>query len=306
MPHTHNHQSHVHREGEVRLVLSIILNLIITVAQVIGGILSGSLALLSDALHNLSDTTSLATSLIALRIAQRRPDPRRTFGYRRAQIIGAFINLVTLALIALYLIYEAVERLLDPQTIDGSIMLVIATIGLLANIFTALLLHRQSRNNLNIRSAFIHIVMDAVSSVGVILGGLVIIYFELYIVDALLTVAISFYILFHTYQLLRQTIRILMQSTPAGLDYESLMEDVRSIDGVQDVHHVHIWQLDENNINLEAHVVINKCDLEEMESIKEKVKQRMRDLFQINHSTLEFEFVRCDVCEDDNCYEIER
>jgi cobalt-zinc-cadmium efflux system protein len=306
MPLNHHHHSHGQREGEVRLVLSIILNLIITIAQVIGGIISGSLALLSDALHNLSDTTSLGTSLIALRIARRRPDPKRTFGYRRAQIIGAFVNLVTLALIALYLIYEAIERLLDPQPIDGSIMLIVASIGLLANVFTAILLHRQSKASLNIRSAFIHIVMDAVSSVGVIIGGLVILYFGLFIVDALLTVAISIYILFHTYLLLRQTTRILMQSTPDGIDYESLMDNVRTVDGVQDVHHVHIWQLDENTINLEAHVVINKCDLEAMENIKDKVKQRIRDEFEINHSTLEFEFVRCDVCEDDNCYEIER
>jgi cobalt-zinc-cadmium efflux system protein len=306
MPHNHNHHSHVHQEGEVRLVLSIILNLIITIAQVIGGILSGSLALLSDALHNLSDTTSLGTSLIAIRISGRRPDPKRTFGYRRAQIIGAFVNLVTLALIALYLIYEAIERLLDPQTIDGSLMLIVASIGLAANILTALLLHHQSRHSLNIRSAFIHIVMDAVSSVGVIIGGLIIIFFGLYIVDALLTVAISIYILFHTYQLLRQTTRILMQSTPEGMDYRNIMDGLRTVNGVQDVHHVHVWQLDEHTINMEAHIVINKCDLEEMERIKDKVKQQLRDFYQINHSTLEFEFVRCEVCEDDTCYEIER
>jgi cobalt-zinc-cadmium efflux system protein len=306
MPHNHHHHTHGHLEGEARLVLSIILNLIITIAQIIGGIISGSLALLSDALHNLSDTTSLGTSLIALRIAKRRPDSRRTFGYRRAQIIGAFVNLVTLAIIAFYLIYEAIERLLDPQAIDGSIMLIVATIGLLANIFTALLLHRQSKTSLNIRSAFVHIVMDAISSVGVIIGGIVILYFGLYIVDALLTVVISLYILYHTYQLLRQTTRILMQSTPADLDYEGLLKNVRSIDGVQDVHHVHIWQLDEKTTSLEAHVVINKCDLEEMERIKDQVKKQVRDLFSINHSTLEFEFIRCDVCEDDNCYEIER
>jgi cobalt-zinc-cadmium efflux system protein len=305
MLHNHNHHPHVHQEGEVRLVLSIILNLIITIAQVIGGILSGSLALLSDALHNLSDTTSLGTSLIAMRISGRRPDPKRTFGYRRSQIIGAFVNLVALALIALYLIYEAIERLLDPQPIDGTLMLIVAGIGLVANLLTAALLHRQSQHSLNIRSAFIHIVMDAVSSVGVILGGLVIIFFGYYVVDALLTVAISIYILFHTYQLLRQTTRILMQSTPEGMDYRTIIEGVRSVGGVQDVHHIHVWQLDEHTINLEAHVVINKCDLSEMEIIKNSVKQHLRERHQINHSTLEFEFVRCDICEDDTCYEIE-
>jgi cobalt-zinc-cadmium efflux system protein len=294
------------KSGEGRLVLSIILNLLITVVELVGGVISGSLALISDALHNFSDTTSLVVSLVTLRISRRRPDSRRTYGYRRAQILGAFINLVTLVLIALYLIYEAVERYLDPQPIDGPVMLGVALFGLAANLLTAFLLFRHARHSLNIRSAFIHIVSDAVSSVGVVLGGLLIILYDLFIVDVILTVLISVYILIHSAGLLRQTARILMQSAPAGFEYERLLSEVREVEGVEDVHHVHVWQLDENHTSLEAHIIINKHDFEEMGRIKDAIKRRLSATFNISHSTLEFEFVRCEACEDERCYEDER
>lgn len=303
--HHYAHDGHGHGNGEGRLGISIVLNLIITIAEVIGGILSGSLALLSDALHNFSDTASLAISLVTLRISKRQADNRRTFGYRRAQIIGAFINLVTLALIALFLIREAIERYLNPEPIDGTIMLSVALVGLLANVLTALLLYRQARQSLNIRSAFIHIVSDAVSSVGVVIGGLLILYYNLYIVDVLLTIGISIYILIHSFRMLRQTTRILMQSVPEDIQFDRVLEGVRQVAGVQDIHHVHVWQLDEAHTSLEAHIVINKCDFDEMQRIKEEVKRNLGDLFDIHHTTLEFEFARCDVCIDDNCYELQ-
>lgn len=302
--HHHHHHGHTHAAdaGEVRLVLSILLNLLITVVEVVGGILSGSLALLSDALHNLSDTTSLGVSWATLRISHRPADIKRTFGYRRAQIIGAFVNLITLVVIALFLVSEAVERYLNPEPIDGAIMLSVALVGLAANLLTAVLLYRQSRHSLNIRSAFIHIVSDAVSSVGVVMGGLLIILYQLYIVDVLLTVAISAYILVQSYQMLRQTARILMQSVPQGMQMEEIYNEVRKVPGVLDIHHVHIWQLDEANTNLEAHIVVDQVDLGEMPRIKQQVKQRLREAFKINHTTLEFEFGDCP--EGDNgCYE---
>jgi cobalt-zinc-cadmium efflux system protein len=273
----------------------------ITIVEVIGGLLSGSLALLSDALHNLSDTTSLGVSWATLRISKRPADPRRTFGYRRAQIIGAFVNLITLVVIALFLVSEAIERYLNPEPIDGLIMLSVALVGLLANLLTAVLLYRQSRHSLNIRSAFIHIVSDAVSSVGVVVGGLLIILYEMYWVDTLLTVLISAYILVQSFHLLRQTTRILMQSVPEGLDLERIYAAMRRVTGVQDVHHVHIWQLDENHSNLEAHVVVDPDTMHEMPRIKGEIKERLREDFDIFHSTLEFEFRRCE--EDEDCYE---
>ena len=292
--------------GGVRLGLSIAFNLIITIAEVVGGLISGSLALLSDALHNFSDTSSLVIAYVARRYAQRAPDRLKTFGYKRAEIIGAFVNLITLVLIALFLIKEGITRLLDPQPIDGPVMLVVAVIGLLANVGTALLLRRDAKHSLNLESAFLHIITDAVSSVGVVLGGLLIMWYDVYLVDPILTLAISVYILFHSYRMLRRTVDILMEATPPGLNLDEVTRAVEALDHVIDMHHLHVWQLDDEHAALEAHITIEKGDLEQMEEIKEAIKRLLDERFHIAHSTLEFEFVPCDQPSDDPpCFEKE-
>ncbi len=304
--HRHNQLNPVDETASIRLAGSILLNFIITVAEIIGGVLSGSLSLLSDALHNFSDTASLAVSFIAIRISDRQPDRRNTFGYRRAQIIGALINLLTLVIIALFLIREAVERYLNPQPIQGPVMLAVASIGLMANLLTALLLYRQSKNSLNIRSAFIHIIGDLVSSVGVVIGAILIIQYQIYFIDALLTAFISLYILFHSMRLLRQTINILMQAVPEGLDINQIIVEVKSIPTICDVHHLHVWQLDENHASLEAHIVIQEGDVDQMTALRHAVKEKLADRFHINHSTLEFEFQKCESPVHSSCYEVIR
>lgn len=306
--HGHFHSPALDRQGEYadesgRLIVSIALNLLITIAEVVGGILSGSLALLSDAVHNLSDTASLGVSYAARRISTRAATPEKTFGYKRAEIVGAFINLITLIIIALFLVQEAVHRFLNPRSIDGALMLSVAAIGLVANVLTALLLYRGSRTSLNLRSAFLHILTDGLSSVGVVFGGLLIIYFDLYIVDPIITVTISVYLIVHAYGMLRITIDILMEGTPGGVDVMAIVSDVRSINRVVDMHHIHVWQLDENHLALEAHVVISSEDLSEMESIKSAIKERLNDGYDISHSTLELETIPCDPTDDPKCYE---
>ncbi len=307
---THNHGLHGHgvsegagKSGRVRLILSIVLNLIITIAEVIGGIISGSLALLSDALHNLSDTLSLAVSLFAIRISRRQPDENRTFGYKRAEIIGAFVNLIVLVVIAIWLVKESVERFLNPTPIDAKVMLIVATIGLLANLLTAFLLHRDSRSSLNIRSAYLHIVTDALSSVGVIAGGLIIWKWEWYIIDPIMCILISVYIVYHSSSMIRETVDILMNSAPADVNMDEVLQSVRKVSGVQDIHHVHLWRLSENNNALEAHIVIDEDLLPEMENIKGAIKSMLSDDFSIGHSTLEFEFKPCDEIVDDHCFD---
>ena len=297
---SHNHQHHHHIAGtkqsdstSVRLWISIALNLIITVAEIAGGIISNSLALLSDALHNFSDTASLGISLTARTISGKEATADKTFGYRRAEIIGAFINLVTLVLISLFLLKEGVQRFISPEPIDGAVMLVVAIVGLLGNVITALLLHAKSKDNINIRSAYIHIMTDALSSVGVIIGGLLVLYFQLYLVDAALTVAIGLYILWHTYHLLKSTIDILMESTPDSIDLDEVIRAMTTVKNVQDIHHVHIWRLDEKQICLESHVAIKPEDLPCMEQIKHRIKELLDSRFGITHSTLEFEFESC-------------
>jgi cobalt-zinc-cadmium efflux system protein len=175
MAHDHNHHHHHHHNLEDasigKLWISIALNLIITLAQFVGGILSNSLALLSDAVHNLNDTASLGISLVARKISKKGANQRKTFGYKRAEIIGAFINLITLVIVALFLVKEGFERFFDPQEIDGYTMFYVAIVGLLGNVITAALLYKDSKDNLNMKSAYIHILSDAFSSVGVIIGG---------------------------------------------------------------------------------------------------------------------------------------
>lgn len=307
--HQHHHHGHdsvrsSERPDESgRLVVSITLNLLITIAEIVGGLLAGSLALLSDAVHNLSDTASLGISYVARRISTRSATAEKTFGYKRAEIVGAFINLISLVIIALFLMKEAIERFFNPREIDGTLMLAVAVIGLLANVITALLLYRGSRTSLNLRSAFLHILTDGLSSVGVVAGGLLIIYYDLHVVDPIITLAISLYLIVHSYRMLRVTIDILMEGTPSDVDLAAIVADVRSVDRVVDMHHVHVWQLDEHHLALEAHVVISDDDIHRMESIKTEIKQQLEERYAISHSTLELETIPCDPSQDPHCYE---
>ena len=305
MAHSHDHGHHHHHHGkdqtEGRLWISIILNFIITAAEFIGGIISGSLALLSDALHNLNDTTSLGISLVARKISKKEANRDKTFGYKRAEIIGAFINLITLVIIALFLIKEGVERFYNPQPIDGMVMFIVAIIGLLGNVITAILLYRDSTENLNLRSAYIHILSDAFSSVGVIIAGILILWYKLYIIDTILTLIIAGYILWHSYYMLRQTINILMESTPADIQIPNVQQAMAEVNGVLDIHHLHVWRLDEKNILLESHVVIDEDNMGQMESIKSSLKNLLSTNFDIHHSTLEFEFEPCNEHHESPC-----
>jgi len=291
--HKHHHHHHFNDSSTLKLWISIFLNLAITIAEFVGGILSNSLALLSDAVHNLNDTLSLGISLAARKISKKGANQDKTFGYKRAEIIGAFINLITLVLVALFLIKEGVERFFDPQPIDGLTMFWVAIVGLLGNFITAALLFKESKDNLNLKSAYIHILSDGLSSVGVIIGGWLILKYEWYIVDTILTVGIGAYILWHSYHMLQETIDILMQATPEEIDLPELTSKIEQLNKVQEVHHVHVWRLDENEIMMESHIVVDEDDLYEMETIKKKIKTLLHDEFGIHHSTLEFECQPC-------------
>ena len=306
MAHSHSHGHHHHHhhaddQTEGRLWISIFLNLAITLAEFVGGIISGSLALFSDALHNLNDTASLGISLVARKISKREANKDKTFGYKRAEIIGALINLVALVIIALFLIKEGIERFYNPQPINGLVMFVVASVGLLGNFITAFLLYRSSKDNINIRSAYIHILSDGLSSVGVIIAGFLILQYQLYIIDTILTLVIAGYILWQSYYMLRETIDILMEGTPAELDPTEVTEAMQSVDRVLGVHHLHVWRLDENNILLESHILIDENDMDQMENVKTSLKKLLGTRFNIHHSTLEFEFEPCEEHEESPC-----
>jgi len=295
MPHDHSHvDAHL---SDRRLVVAIALNLLLTVMEAIAGVLAGSLALLADALHNFNDCGSLVIALIARRVARRPSDLRRTFGYRRAEIVGALINLTILMVVGLYLLGEGVHRLFAPRPVDGVIVIAVATIALVVDIGTAVLLFAMSRGNLNVRAAYLHNLSDAIASVGVILAGTAVLLWNAYWVDPLVTLLIAGYILWQSLTMMARSIHILMEGAPADVDNDALVAELESIAGVVEVHHVHIWELDEHHRALEAHIVVDNEHLARWTEIKQQIKSRLGEQFQIQHSTVEFEAPGEEACQ---------
>ncbi|MBL1274596.1 MAG: cation transporter [Ectothiorhodospiraceae bacterium] len=291
MAHNHSHHN-VETMGDQPLLVAIAINMVLTLAQVVGGILSGSLSLIADALHNFSDANSLLIALVARKIGRQPPDAFKTFGYKRAEVIAALINLVTLVLIGFYLIYEALWRFYTPQEIEGWIVVMVAGVALVIDLATAMLTYSMSKNSLNMRAAFLHNVSDALASVGVIVAGSLILLYGWYWTDTVMTLIIAGYVLYQAATMLPTTIHILMQGTPESLTIDEVITAMEEVEGVCNVHHVHIWQIDEHHNSLEAHVVIN--DFAETEPIKTAVKAELDRQFSISHSTLEFEIKSCE------------
>lgn len=297
MPHSHteNH-SHSHPDLKGRkLLLSIFLNIIITVAQVIGGIISGSLSLLSDALHNFSDVLSLAVSYVADRYSKKDASVTKTFGYKRAEIIAAFVNSATLIVVALYLIYEAVLRFMNPRAIESGLVIWLAILGILVNGFSVLLLFKESKTNMNMRSAYLHLFTDMAASVAVLVGGLLMLYFEWFWVDSLLTVLIALYLLIMGYDLLKSSFKVLMLFTPDELSLEDVSEVICRFPEIKNVHHMHIWQLNEDETHLEAHLdFYEDVSLSEFDAVLTKVEDVLFQQFGINHVTIQPEHQKDD------------
>ena len=285
-----DHQHH-HRkpESDRGLLVAVGINVLLTFAQVMGGIISGSLSLIADALHNLSDAASLGIALFARKISRKPADEFKTFGYQRAEVIAALINLTLLITISFYLIYEAIWRIVEPQVITGWIMVLVAGIALIVDTITALITYKMSKISINMKAAFLHNLADALASIGVILAGSFILLYEWYWVDTLVTFFIAGFVLWQGLTLLPKTIHLLMEGTPEDLSSEDIKLSAEQINGVEDVHHIHVWHLDEHRIALEAHVVVTANELKEVEVIKDKLKQLLKDKFNITHSTLEFE-----------------
>jgi len=284
-----DHVHHTGIENDRRLLAAVSVNVLLTLAQVIGGVISGSLSLIADALHNFSDAASLGIALFARKISRKPPDEFKTFGYKRAEIVAALINLTLLVVISLYLIYEAAWRLLEPQTITAWIVIFVATVALIVDTFTALITYSMSKGSMNMKAAFLHNLSDALVSVGVIISGGLILLYSWYWIDTLLTFAIAGFVLWQGLLMLPKTIHLLMEGTPANLSIETIRKRLETEDGVQNVHHIHLWHLDESRIALEAHVVVTAQNLEDIEILKGVLKKMLREDFTINHSTLEFE-----------------
>lgn len=288
----HQHH-HVDPEaGDARVFWAVVVNLGLTVAQIVGGILSGSLALIADAIHNLSDALSLVIAFFARKIARRPANASMTFGYGRAEIVAALINYTTLIVIGLYLIYEAVLRFFQPAGVDGWLVVIIAGVALVVDLVTALLTYSLSKQSMNIRAAFLHNLADALGSVAVIFAGTLIILFDWRIVDPLVTLAIAGYILWMSFAEIGAVIRVLMLGSPPDLDAADVLSAMSGIQGVTGVHHLHLWQLQEHEAAADAHLVIEIGRWGEADAIKSAVKDMLISRFGIAHATLELECER--------------
>jgi cobalt-zinc-cadmium efflux system protein len=278
-----------------RLFLSIILNAFITLVEIIGGIASNSLALISDAIHNLSDTLALTLAWLANRVSQRKPNARLTFGYKRFEILSAFINASVLTAISIYLIYEAVIRFLHPEPVKPTLMLAIAIIGLFANLFSVLFLHHDSTHSLNVKAAYLHLLGDTMSSLAVIGGAILIKFTNILWIDPVLTLLISIVIIVQAYRILRESIDILMQRTPDHLNLDEIRTLIERHPLVSNVHHIHCWQLHDNDILFEAHIEIREdMPLSRSGMLLAEIETLLEEKFRITHTTLQVEFGYCE------------
>lgn len=289
-----SHEHHISKDVKSsRLIWAIVINVLLTVAQIAGGVISGSLSLIADALHNLSDAVSILIALIAQKISTKTSDDIMTFGYNRAETLAAFTNLITLVIIGLYLLYESMMRFNEPRVIEGWIVIIVAAIALIIDVATAFLTYSISKNSMNIKVAFLHNVSDALASLAVIIAGILILLYKWYFVDTLLTILIALYVLYQAYTMLPSVINILMQGAPKDIDTLDVLTNIQNFDYIQNIHHLHIWQLDEHHNALEAHIVLNKLD--EMESSKKLLKEYLKKNYSIVHSCLEFEIAHCEI-----------
>lgn len=291
---SHNHSHNAEGTSEKNLFITMALNFFITVAEITGGFISGSLSLISDALHNFSDGIAIIITYIAMRLSKKPKTFKYTFGLKRAEIIAAIINASTLIIISFFLINEAVERFLNPSPITGSLMLIVATLGLIANVTGTILLKKGSENNLNIRAAYFHLLSDVVSSLAVIIGAVFIIFYNIYWIDPLLTILISVYILKETYKIVKESLEIVMMSSPGGIDLNELKDLVESITGIINVHHIHLWKLIDNDTHFEAHIDVEDMAVSKTIEIQKQIEHNLHHKYEINHTTLQFE---CGVCD---------
>ena len=290
MSHNHNH-THNHEVQGKNLLFSIVLNIVITASQVIGGILSGSLALLSDALHNFSDVLSLVFSYVANKLSKKEASFNQTFGYKRAELIAAFVNAITLIIVALFLIYGATERFFNPQKIASGLVIWLSVLGIVVNGLSATLLKNDADKNLNMKSAYLHLFTDMLASVAVLIGGLLMKYFQWFWVDSVLTLLIAIYLIVVGIDLLKNSTQMLMLFTPSHIDIKEIVKEVHKIPGTDKLHHIHVWYLNDEELHLEAHLDCKEdIRMSEFNEIVHKIEHVLFEKFHINHINIQPEY----------------
>ena len=288
------HHHHHHVSGK-NLFITIILNIIITLAQITGGILSGSLALLSDAMHNLSDVITLIIAYFANRLSARPNTEAKTFGYKRAEILATLFNASLLVGIGLFLIIEAIDRFLNPELIHSSWVIALGALSILLNSLSVFLIKDDAHNNMNIKAAYLHLLSDVMTSVAVVIGGILMYYYQIFWVDPLISVIIAFYLLWASSGLIKESLSILMQFSPSEIELHKVMDSVLQQNEIEDIHHIHIWKLDDHRIHFEAHLDFhNDLSIKESNEIIDSINKRLLDDFGIYHTTFQCEYNCCE------------
>ncbi len=288
---THQHSI----SSEKKLLFSIVLNIAITLSQVIGGIWSGSLALLSDALHNFTDVISLIISYIASIFSRKNASVERTFGFKRAEIVAAFVNALSLIVISIILVIEAIERLITPQEIESNMVIILSIVAIIGNGLSVLLLHGDSSKNMNMKSVYLHLFSDMLASVAVLIGGLLMKYYQLFWTDSLLTLLIAAYLLYMSWDLLQKSFKVMMLFTPNDININEISNTINSKRNVTKLHHVHVWQLNEQEVHLEAHILLAKdLSISQFEIVLQEIRKELKELYGINHVTIQPEFLSND------------
>lgn len=292
MSHVHIHKHEVKGKN---LVLSILLNLVITIAQLVGGLISGSLALISDALHNFSDVLSLVFSLVAHKLSRRKATIENTFGYKRAELIAAFVNASTLVIVAFILIYGAIERFFNPHPIESNLVIWLAALGILVNGLSVLFLKKDAEHNINMKSAYLHLLTDMLASVAVLVGGILMKFYGWFWVDSVMTILIAIYLIIVGTKLLIQSTKMLMLFTPDHVSIKEIVREVHKIKGVQKLHHIHVWHLNDEELHLEAHLDCSEdIKMSEFNVLLDEVEQVLFHKFHINHINIQPEFKKID------------
>jgi cobalt-zinc-cadmium efflux system protein len=295
-------EAHDHQELSRGLVRPLVLAMAVIgafmVVELVGGLLSGSLALMSDAGHMLTDTLALALSLAAVRVALRPPTEEQTFGYHRAEILAALVNGSTLIVISMLIFYEAALRLLAPPEVNSTLMLAVAVAGLVANAVAASLLRDRSRQDLNARGVYLHIMGDLLSSIGVIVGAVLMLAFGWWLADPVISVLIGVIILAGAWKLVTQSTHILLESVPAHMTLEEVREGLKAIEGVGEVHDLHVWTVSSGLYALSAHVVVRDARVSDYGTMMARCREMLRERFGISHTTIQIE---CEGCETPFC-----
>lgn len=294
MSHNHVHITKNNVKAN-NLVYSILLNLLITISQVVGGIISGSLALISDALHNFSDVLSLVFSLVAHKLSRRKASIEHTFGYKRAEILAAFVNASTLIIVALILIYGAINRFIHPEPIKSTLVIWLAVLGIFANGLSVILLKKDADHNLNMKSAYLHLLTDMMASVAVLVGGLLMKFYGWFWVDSVMTILIAVYLIVVGFDLVIKSTKMLMLFTPEHIDIKEIVREVHKIEGAGKLHHIHVWHLNEEEIHLEAHLDCPEdFTVTQFDEVLNNIEKVLFEKFGINHTTIQPEFKKED------------